>query len=170
MKISVCTINDVEKLNYICRLTFTETFEDTNTPENLNQYLDEAYAIPILTEELLNPDSVTYLVSNDNDETLGYLKLNRGAAQTEEGFDGSLEIQRIYIAKHAKGKGIGSKLMEIANQKAYEWNCSWIWLGVWEHNEKAKKFYVNKGFSQFSSHTFCVGDDPQTDLLLKKDI
>ncbi len=170
MKISICTVNDVEKLNYICRLTFTETFEDTNTPENLNQYLDEAYSIPVLTAELLNPDSVTYLASDDNDNILGYMKLNKDSAQTEAGFDGSLEIQRIYIAKHAKGKGIGSELMKLAHKMAVEWNCSWIWLGVWEHNEAAKKFYSNKGFQKFSSHTFCVGDDPQTDLLLKKDI
>lgn len=170
MNIYECTVDDVKKLNYICRLTFTETFEDTNTPENLNQYLDEAYSIPVLTDELLNPDSVTYLASDDNGNILGYLKLNKDSAQTEEGFDGSLEIQRIYIAKHAKGKGIGSKFMELAQQKAIEWNCSWIWLGVWEHNETAKKFYANKGFKQFSSHTFCVGDDPQTDLLMRKDI
>ncbi len=84
MKILVCTINDAKKLNHICRLTFTETFEDTNTAENLNQYLDEAYAIPVLTEELLNPDSVTYLVSNDDGVTLGYLKLNKDTAQTEK--------------------------------------------------------------------------------------
>ncbi len=170
MNIYECTVDDVKKLNYICRLTFTETFEDTNTPENLNQYLDEAYSIPVLTDELLTPDSVTYLASDDNGNILGYLKLNKDSAQTEEGFDGSLEIQRIYIAKHAKGKGIGSIFMELAQQKAIEWNCSWIWLGVWEHNETAKKFYANKGFKQFSSHTFCVGDDPQTDLLMRKDI
>ncbi len=157
-------------MNYLCRLTFTETFEDTTAPEDLNHYIDEAYSIPVLTDALLNPDSVTYLASDDNDNILGYLKLNKGSAQTEKGFDGSLEIQRIYIAKHAKGKGFGSKFMELAHQKAVEWNCSWIWLGVWEHNEAAQKFYFNKGFQKFSSHTFRVGDDPQTDFLLKKDI
>lgn len=170
MNIYVCTINDVEKLNRICRRTFTETFEDTNTPANMNQYLEKAYSIPVLTEELLSPDSVTYLVSDAKGETVAYMKLNKDTAQTEKGYDGSLEIQRIYIAKNVKGQGIGSKLMEIAYKKAAEWSRSWIWLGVWEHNERAKEFYSHKGFRQFSAHTFWVGDDPQVDLLLKKDL
>ncbi len=170
MNISVCTINDIELLNQICCRTFTETFEDTNTPANMSQYLEEAYSIPVLTEELLSPESVTYLVYDDNGEIIAYMKLNKDNAQTEKGYDGSLEIQRIYIAKRVKGQGIGSKLMEIAHMKADEWNRSWIWLGVWEHNEKAKTFYAHKGFRQFASHTFWVGDDPQTDLLLRKDL
>ncbi len=60
MNIYECTVDDVKKLNYICRLTFTETFEDTNTPENLNQYLDEAYSIPVHMGRPSSPDGSVF--------------------------------------------------------------------------------------------------------------
>ncbi len=169
IEIVQCTLDDIEQLRDISIKTFTETFEDSNSQENLQQFLDEVYALPVLEKELQHPDTIVYLVKNEQ-ELLGYLKLNKGEAQTETGFDNSLEIQRIYIAKKAKGLGIGSKLMDIATEQAKEWGCSWIWLGVWEHNEPAKCFYRKKGFEEFSSHVFVVGDDPQTDLLMKKNL
>ena len=58
--------------------------------------------------------------------------------------------------------------MQIAENFASEKKLSTIWLGVWEHNEPAKKFYKSKGYEKFSHHTFVIGDDMQTDFLLKK--
>ena len=84
--------------------------------------------------------------------------------------DNALEIQRIYILKSAKGHGIGSAFMQIAENFASEKKLSTIWFGVWEHNEPAKKFYKSKGYEKFSHHTFVIGDDMQTDFLLKKEI
>ena len=66
--------------------------------------------------------------------------------------------------------GIGSAFMQIAENFASEKKLSTIWLGVWEHNEPAKKFYKSKGYEKFSHHTFVIGDDMQTDFLLKKEM
>ncbi len=170
MKIKNCTLNDLADLQSICRLTFAETFGDQNTEEDLKKYLDEAYADDVLSKEITDKNSRIFLAYDDNDKILGYLKINRGDAQTEKGYDGSLEIQRIYISKAAKGQGIGSKFMEIAEKQAKDWNLSYIWLGVWEYNYAAQKFYDKKGFKRFSEHVFTLGDDRQTDFLLKKEI
>ena len=88
----------------------------------------------------------------------------------EKCLDNALEIQRIYILKSAKGQGIGSAFMQIAENFASKKKLSTIWLGVWEHNEPAKKFYKSKGYEKFSHHTFVIGDDMQTDFLLKKEM
>ena len=52
----------------------------------------------------------------------------------------------------------------ISRQKSY------LWLGVWEHNTKALAFYQRFGFYRIGSHSFFVGQDEQTDFLLRKDI
>ena len=122
-----------------------------------------------LSAELANSESVTF-IAYKNGTPLGYLKLNIGNAQTEKCLDNALEIQRIYILKSAKGHGIGSAFMQIAENFASEKKLSTIWFGVWEHNEPAKKFYKSKGYEKFSHHTFVIGDDMQTDFLLKKEI
>lgn len=103
-------------------------------------------------------------------KTLGVLKINTGNAETESGLENSLEIQRIYILKESKGLGIGTVFMNLAEKKARELGVSFIWLGVWEKNFPAQKFYTNKGFRRFSEHAFVLGDDIQTDFLMKKEL
>lgn len=169
INIKICTKDMLADLQYLCRTTFAETFSDANSEEDMQKFLDESYSSEKLSAELANSESVTY-IAYQNAVPLGYLKLNMGNAQTEKCLDNSLEIQRIYILKSAKGHGIGSAFMQIAEDFAREKKLSTIWLGVWEHNEPAKKFYKSKEYEKFSQHTFVLGNDLQTDFLLKKEI
>lgn len=166
-EIKLCDLSQLEILQQLARSTFKETFSDSNTEEDMKNHLETAYTADKLTRQLESPDSVTYIAYCDGVPS-GYVQLNRGTMQTEKGYDGSLEIQRIYVVAAAKGHGIGSKLMTTAEEKAKEWNLSYIWLGVWEHNAPAIKFYKSKGYEPFSTHTFIVGSDRQTDILMKK--
>jgi ribosomal protein S18 acetylase RimI-like enzyme len=68
----------------------------------------------------------------------------------------------------AQGKSVGRFLMEKALDWASKKKYEWMWLGVWEKNFKAQKFYEKWGFEKFSEHVFLMGDDPQIDWLLKK--
>ncbi|MCR5417233.1 MAG: GNAT family N-acetyltransferase [Pseudobutyrivibrio sp.] len=170
MTIKKCTIEDIKKLQEVCRKTFVETFEEQNTKEDMEKFLEESYNLEVLEKELSDSNSMIFLAMDNNDEALGYLKLNVADAQTEVGYDNSLEIQRIYILKSAKGKGIGTEFMKIAEEKAKEMKLDYIWLGVWEYNYAAQKFYNGKGFKKFSEHVFVLGDDRQTDFLMKKEI
>lgn len=167
--IKICTIDMLTDLQYLCRTTFYETFFDSTDEEDMRKFLAETYSAEKLSAELANSESVTF-IAYKNGTPLGYLKLNIGNAQTEKCIDNALEIQRIYILKSAKGQGIGSAFMQIAENFASEKKLSTIWLGVWEHNEPAKKFYKSKGYEKFSQHTFVIGDDMQTDFLLKKEM
>ena len=100
----------------------------------------------------------------------GCLKVNEAAAQTEAGDPYSLEIERIYVAKEFQGTGLGSRLMDEAVRLAAEQKKAYIWLGVWEKNERAIRFYEGKGFYRTGSHTFTVGNDEQTDYIMRKDL
>lgn len=166
-EIKLCGLPQLETLQSLCRTTFKETFENQNTQENMKKHLSTAYSDDKLKKQLESPDSVTYIAYCDG-VPIGYLQLNRGSAQTEKGYSGSLEIQRIYVLSSAKGKGIGSQFMKTAKEKAAEWGLSYIWLGVWEYNAPAIKFYKSKGYEPFSEHTFMVGNDKQTDILMRK--
>jgi ribosomal protein S18 acetylase RimI-like enzyme len=43
-----------------------------------------------------------------------------------------------------------------------------VWLGVWEKNLRAISFYEKNGFIAFDQHIFQLGDDRQTDIMMKK--
>ena len=158
--------NEIDKLQEISRKTFGETFADRNTVENMNKYLNEELSIAKLTAELNNPDSEFYFALL-NTEPIGYLKLNRGQAQTDICDGTSLEIERIYVSKEFHGKKVGQALYNKAIEIAKNIGVEYVWLGVWEENTKAIKFYSKNGFKAFDTHSFILGEDEQKDILMK---
>ncbi len=117
--------------------------------------------------ELNHPNSAFYLAKIEG-ETVGYLKLNVGDVQNEPMGVTYLEIERVYVDSAYLGQGIGKQLLAKAYEIAQALGKSTVWLGVWEHNEKAILFYKKQGFDFFGKHDFLLGTDPQTDLLMAK--
>lgn len=167
MELKKGTFADVMLLQKISIETFTDTFKEKNTVEDLKRYLETAYTVDQLKKELSNENSI-FLFLQNNEETVGYLKLNVEDAQTEESAENAMEIERIYVRSHYKRKGYGKFLIEQAELFAQKENKKAIWLGVWEENAAALAFYKDRGFVQKSSHSFFMGDDEQTDLIMTK--
>ena len=164
--ITKATINDLDQLQKIGRQTFYETFSTGNTEENMTKYLNEGFSIDKLTTEL-NDKNAEFYFATLNDNIIGYLKLNIGQSQTELQDDKGLEIERIYVLKDFHGKSVGQLLYDKAIQIARQKNADYIWLGVWEENPRAINFYKKNGFVEFDKHIFKLGNDEQTDILMK---
>jgi len=62
---------------------------------------------------------------------------------------------------------VGQVLYEKAIQLAKERKAPYVWLGVWEENPRAIQFYKKNGFVEFDKHLFVLGEDEQTDLMMK---
>lgn len=167
--ISKATIENKETVQLIGRQTFLETFSANNTEQDMKNYLEESFSDQQISSELENSDSLFFIAWED-ENPIGYLKLNIGQAQTELQDNTGLEIERIYVKNIFHGKKVGQllydKALEIANfqQKTY------IWLGVWEQNPRAIRFYEKNGFIAFDKHIFKMGADEQTDIMMKKSL
>lgn len=133
----------------------------------MEAYASLAFTPEKMLSELTNPDSEFYFAMLDGD-IAGYLKLNYNNAQIEFKDSNALEVERIYVSRQHHKKHIGKTLLDFAIDKAVENNFEYIWLGVWEHNHNAIGFYQHYGFEIIGSHEFMLGDDRQTDLLMKK--
>ncbi len=166
IQINKITLDDIDQLQKIGRQTFYETFSEYNSEENMQTYLDEKFSKEKLTEELTNKNSEFYFAVLDNN-AIGYLKINFGESQTELQDDKSVEIERIYVSKEFHGKKVGQLLYEKAIQTAQEKNADYVWLGVWEENHRALSFYKKNGFVEFDKHIFRLGNDEQTDIMMK---
>ena len=166
MQIRKLDITDLENLQKISITTFRETFEEVNSEEDMQKYLDENLSLERLKNELENQNSEFYFAEN-NGEILGYLKLNFKDAQTEKVEENHFEIERIYVLKAFLGQKIGQILFDKAIEIGREKNLEYVWLGVWEENHRAIKFYEKNGFKVFGKHKFVLGKDVQTDLLMK---
>lgn len=167
INIQKCTLSDLRKLQEISVDTFTETFKDQNSPENLNAYLERAFNLKQLEKELSDPFSEFFFVYYYH-EVAGYLKFNTNDAQSEKMGDESLEIERIYIKSKFQKHGFGKYLLNKAIELAMELDKKKIWLGVWEKNENAIAFYKKMGFVQIGAHSFYMGDEEQIDFIMTK--
>jgi Acetyltransferases len=159
-------IKEVDQLQKIGKRTFIETFASENTEENMSKYLRNGFSLTKLKRELTKKESQFYFAEIRN-EIIGYLKINTGQTQTELKDNDSLEIERIYVLKEFHGKGVGqiiiNKVLEIAKLK----RVKYVWLGVWEENPRAIRFYEKNGFVSFDKHIFKLGADIQTDIMMK---
>ncbi len=160
------SLNEIDQLQKIGRQTFYETFSEANSEENMKIYLDNKFSYEKLTAELTDENSEFYFATLDN-EPIGYLKINFGASQTELKDEKALEIERIYVSKEFHGKKVGQLLYDKAIEIAKEKNVDYVWLGVWEENFRALSFYTKNGFTEFDRHIFKLGNDEQTDLMMK---
>lgn len=161
--------SDVDTLLRLSRKTFYDAFEHLNNPDDFEAYTSKAFSREQLLSEINHPDSEFYFAMLD-DEAVGYIKFNYRDAQAEFQDANAVEVSRIYLLASQQGKQIGNKLLNFAINKAIEDKISYIWLGVWEHNHAAMRFYERNGFKAFSSHKFVVGADVQTDILVKLEL
>jgi diamine N-acetyltransferase len=162
-------IVDIRKLQIIGRQSFYETFAEANREEDMQKYLNENFSALKLKAELINPDSEFYFATI-NKKVVGYLKINFGQAQTELKVNNALEIERIYVLKEFQGKQVGQVLYNKAIQVAKQHKVDILWLGVWEENPRAIRFYQKNGFVEFDKHIFKLGNDEQIDIMMKLEL
>ena len=164
-----CIITDLEVLINLGRRTFIEAFEKDNKPEDFKIYLDSAFREETLYKELQDINSAYYFIYMES-SLVGYIKLNENEAQSDINDINSIELERIYVLAEFQGHGIGEWVLRQVISIAKVKNRSYVWLGVWEHNPKAIKFYQRLGFYKFGTHPYFIGNDEQTDWLMRLDI
>jgi ribosomal protein S18 acetylase RimI-like enzyme len=163
IKITLVSLEDYKSVQSIGRETFYETFADSNSEEDMQKYISESFSDGKVKEELSNVDSLFFIAWEDN-VPIGYLKINTGKSQTELQDPHAVEIERIYVKAAHHGKKVGQLLYDKALEIAQQTNKESIWLGVWEKNPRAIRFYEKNGFIAFDKHIFKMGNDEQIDL------
>lgn len=145
--------------------TFSDTYADFNTPENVAFYLREYFAEPVVTAELTDP-TLKFFVAEVDGTPAGYVKLRLLASEPEP----TVSIARIYAAKEWHGRGVGPALMQAIIDAAAQGGFATIRLGVWKKNPRAVAFYQKWGFEIVGEEIFQFGDDPQEDYVMARPV
>ncbi len=167
--ITKAEITDAPLLTSLGITTFLEAFAADNRKEDMDKYIAEEMNIGKITEELNDKENLFFLAWW-NDVLVGYS--NMRAIKIPEQLKGRkpIELERLYVLKEHHEKKIGAALLNTCLTHAITHKFDTIWLGVWEHNYRAVNFYKKWGFEFFGSHHFKLGDDIQTDQLMKKEL
>ncbi len=157
-------IADAEILSAIAKQTFYDTFYGTCTKEDMQQFLEHYFNVPQVKKELKDRDSFNFFAEINN-IPIGYIRFKEDYIDYpfKEKYK-SIELKRLYIQKEFHGKGCAHELMKLFINYAIENKYEVAWLGVWEYNFKAQKFYNKYGFTDSGvGHDFPIGNTPQTD-------
>ena len=162
-----CTAADLETLRDLSVTTFREAFEAQNDPDDFRHYLETAFSQDRLREELAHPHMHFYFAW-EGDRLAGYCKLNSGPAQTELQEPEGLEIERIYVPASFQGQGVGARMLNEIASLARKGGKRYLWLGVWQQNPGAIRFYERHGFVIFGEHPYYIGSDRQMDWMMRR--
>ena len=158
---------DAQALSAISEQTFRDTYAVFNTPENMDQYVCDNFHPERLSREIAAPEN-TFLLAVENAKIIGFAKLS--THKIPEALTGkrAIEIEKIYVDRDFHGKQVGPLLMQYIVDLAQKERFEVLWLGVWENNPRAFRFYEKWGFVRFGEQIFQLGDDAQTDWLLSR--
>lgn len=162
-------VTDAEMLTELSITTFVEAFAADNRKEDMDKYIADEMNVRKLTEELGERDN-RFFIARLNGDVAGYAKIRTLKKPPQLQDKRAVELERIYVVKKYHDKKIGAALMNVCLDYALSNHFEIMWLGVWEHNYRAVNFYKKFGFEFFGSHEFKLGDDIQTDQLMKKEL
>lgn len=162
-------LKDAALLSEISKETFADTFAGTCTEDDMKSFLLENFNLEKVKQELSDKNDLYFFIEEDG-VTAGYVRLMEDYSLFNEIKKWkALELKRIYVTKEFHGKGIAQQLIKFVEDFARENKYEVLWLGVWEHNHRAKRFYEKSGFSDSGyMHDFPIGNTPQSDNWLWK--
>ena len=165
------TVEDAKLLTDLAYTAFWDAFahHPKNAPDDLNHYMRQAFNQEQITAELGDEKNI-FLIAEIEGETAGYSKIIIDNIEPGINAEKPVELSRLYAHQKRIGQGVGQMLMDACVERARAENCDVMWLGVWEYNPRAQRFYEKNGFSVVGSHVFLLGKDEQTDLLMQKEL
>lgn len=168
---------DADTLATLGERTFRDAFAAHNHAEDMDAYVALAFGVRQQAAELGDP-RVTCLLAEPADggragiAAIGYAVVRQAADEAPECVTGPapVELARLYVERPWHGRGVGEALMRASIEAARARGGRTLWLGVWEHNPRARAFYARWGFDEVGEHPFLLGADRQRDLLLARSI
>ena len=169
LSIRVAKELDIEAIAHLSIQTFRDTFATSDNIADTEAYLQSHFQVQQISAELAdNKNTFLLACPEDLSELIGYAKLRAGVTESCVAAENPIELERLYVDKTALGQGVGARLMQFCLDKASTQNYDTLWLGVWEHNQRAIEFYRKWGFVTVGSHIFTMGSDDQNDLIMQR--
>lgn len=164
--IRAATSDDAVALSRFARDAFHDTFAADNAPDDMEAYLREAFSPERQAAELADPHRCCLLATVGGD-LAGYASLMQDAAHPAVVAAHPVELERFYVARAWHGRGLAALLMQTAVGQARAWGADVVWLGVWERNARAIRFYEKQGYETVGAQTFRLGSDLQRDCVMR---
>jgi len=158
----------LQRLLPVARRIFTATFAKHYEVEAFERFCDEVYRPGGSMARDFGAPDVRWQVVTAEGEPIGYAKLTPLRAPAVDAAPDALELQQIYVLADWHGTGVAERLMQWGLDEARASGASELYLTVFDHNERAKRFYTRHGFEEVGNCTFQLGDRIDDDRIWRR--
>lgn len=157
---------DAAELSALAERTFRDTFATLNTAEDMDLHCASSYSPARQAAEIDDADMET-VVAEAEGRLVAFAQVHRRAEPPASLPPcRSIELRRFYVERGFHGTGLADALMARVFEGARAAGAEAVWLGVFEQNPRAIRFYERCGYAAVGSQVFVVGSDPQRDLVM----
>ncbi|PBJ84477.1 GNAT family N-acetyltransferase [Lysobacteraceae bacterium NML93-0399] len=161
------TLDDAQALSTLAARTFTETFGHLYPPQDLADFLADAYAVEKQRTILAHPDYAVWLLEV-NGEAVGHAAAGPCGLPHAEVAPGDGELKRLYLVQGHQGGGNGTRMMRAAMDWLLRDGPRTLWVGAWSENLGAQRFYARFGFERVGQYIFPVGETRDLEFILRR--
>ena len=162
-------VSDAGLVSVLGAVTFYEAYFEQDDPHSLAEYIRESFAPDEIRAQIEDENAEFYIIFLDQN-AVGYAKLRTGSKADGIESENSVELQRIYVVERVFGKGVGERLLRHCLETARARGFETLWLGVWEENRRAQRFYEKHGFRRVGTLTFPYGDTVGINHVMEKSL
>lgn len=169
MRITIesCGVDDAALLARLREATFRETYSSLTEPESMEEHVRDAFTEEQLVGELQAEGSTSLLARADG-EPAGFMTLNEWSVPSPGAEPGGIEIEALYLLRRFQGLGIGGRLLGLAFERAGDAGANYVWMQVWERNERGRSFWRSQGFVEVGTRPFSFAGETHRDLVMRK--
>jgi ribosomal protein S18 acetylase RimI-like enzyme len=158
---------DAKLISVLGTVTFFEAYFEQDDPHDLANYIHESFDLEKIRGEIADKNASFFIIYLA-DHAVGYAKLRENSNVECIKTANSIELQRIYIVERVFGTGVGAQLLKYCLETARVRGFETLWLGVWEENKRAQKFYAKHGFKRVGELEFPYGETVGINFVLEK--
>lgn len=167
-QIRIASVKDAALLSYAARISFYAAFADTSDPDDIANYLSEAFSFEQVTAELSDSNNYFFIMETAKHDVSGYAKLiARKTHQCLPPHSQWWQLHRFYLMPDYIGKGGALLLMNALKDFVYHAGGYGIWLATWTENKRAIRFYEKCGFEICGNDKFIMGKTVTCDYVMK---
>lgn len=159
--------DDAVLISVLAATTFYEAYFEQDDSYDLTNYIRESFDLERVREEIADAAS-HFLIAELDKKAVGYARLIANSRHYSIATENSVELRRIYVLERVWRTGVGETLLSRSLETAGEIGAPSIWLGVWEQNVRAQRFYLKHGFVQRGTLEFPYGESVGINLVMEK--
>lgn len=160
---------DLADLSALAQRTFRDAFAEFNTEKDMREHCAIHFGVSSFAEILADLRK-SIVLAEQGQAPVAYAQLHLGESWSSVQAVKPAELHRFYVLEDWHGKGLAGEFLKHLAGVCRQSGADVLWLGVWEKNSRAIKFYEKNGFVVVGHKEFLLGQDRQRDLVMALDL